>query len=301
MSGLAPRANEDRAQLGIAMMLAAYFLFSLIDTSVKWLVLAGLHAFQLSFMRYVGHFAISLVHIGRGGLTWDRFATDHIGLVMFRAWLLVSSTVLNFVALKYLPLTITSSIMFSAPIFVCILSMPMLGERVGRWRWFAIILGFIGVLVVIRPFDETFHWAALLSLHNALAMALYSILTRQLSGKVAAETMQFYMGAFGTFALLPFAVWTWQNPETPLDWTLLILLGLWGWAGHELLTRAHGFAPAHTLMPYTYSFMLYLAAASYLVFGHLPDEWTLSGAVIIVASGLLIWLRERRRLEPTTN
>ena len=281
-------------QLGIVMMLVAYLLFAFIDTSAKWLVIGGLHAFQLSFMRYAGHFAISLFDVGRGGISRDRFATDQLGLVVLRAALLVSSTVFNFIAIKYLPLTITSSIMFSAPIVVSALSMPILGERVGPWRWFAICLGFIGVLVVIRPFDENFHLAALLSVYNAFALALYSILTRRLSGVIATKTMQLYMGGLGTIVLFPLAIFTWKNPENWLDWTILISLGIWGWAGHELLTRAHGFGAAHTMMPYTYSFVIYLTISSYLVFNHVPDQWTMIGAAIIVLSGLFIWARENK-------
>ena len=134
----------------------------------------------------------------------------------------------------------------------------------------------------------------LLSVHNAIALSLYSILTRKLSGVVAAETMQFYMGAFGTILLLPVVLWSWTNPTTALDWALMIGIGIWGWAGHELLTRAHGFAPANTLMPYTYSFLIFLTGWSYLIWGDLPDFWTVLGSVIIIGSGLLIWLRERR-------
>jgi len=295
MPAVAIRANQDRAKLGIAMMLVAYLLFSMIDTSVKWLVLAGLHAFQLSFMRYAGHFAISLVNIGRGGVSWDRFQTDRPGTVLLRSGLLVSSTLFNFIALNYLSLTVTSAIMFSAPVIVCALSMPLLGEKVGPWRWFAIGLGFVGVLVVMRPFGSGFHWAEILTLYNAFALALYSILTRKLSGLVAAETMQFYTGALGTIVLLPLALLTWSAPATPLDWALMFLLGVWGWAGHEFLTRAHGFAPANTLMPFTYSFMIYLTIASFLVFHTLPDQWTIAGALIIVLSGMIIWSREGRK------
>ncbi len=293
MAGLSAQVRQDRAELGIVMMLAAYFLFATLDTSVKWLVVGGFHAFQLAFFRYVGHFVISLAHIAGGGLSWSRFATGQIGLVMLRALFLVGSTVLNFVALNYLPLTVTSAIMFSAPIIVCALSMPLLGERVGPWRWLAILMGFVGVLVIIRPFGEAFHPAALLSVANAVMMALYSILTRRLSGQIAAQTMQLYAGAVGTVALLPLAVITWKTPETGLEWVLMIALGFWGWLGHELLTRAHGFAPASTLMPYTYSFMIYLTISSYAVFGNLPDQWTVIGAAIVVFSGLLIWWREK--------
>ncbi|WP_298293131.1 DMT family transporter [uncultured Litoreibacter sp.] len=295
MSKVAILATEDRAQLGIAMMLGAWFFFSLIDTSVKWLVLAGLPALQLAFMRYFAHFFISTALVLRGGADLERFKTDKPGWVVFRAYLLTSSTALNFIALLYLPLTVTGAIMFTSPILVCLLGWPLLGERAGPWRVFGICMGFVGVLVVMRPFGAEFHWAMLLSVHNAFALALYSIITRKLSGVVSTETMQFYMGAFGTAALLPFAVWQWVNPATAFDWVIMFLLGIWGWAGHEILTRAHRYAAANTLMPYTYSFLIFLTAWSYLIWGHIPDFYTVLGAAIIIASGLLIWARERRR------
>jgi len=285
------QATQDRATLGIVMTLGAYAFFTLIDTSVKWLVLAGFPAFQLAFMRYLPHFVISTVLLLRKGDGWNSFQSAHMGLVLLRGFLLASATLFNFITLNYLSLTVTGSIMFSAPIIVCALSWPLLGERVGPLRWFAIILGFMGVLVVIRPFDAAFHWIALLNVYNAFSLALYSIITRKISGVVAAETMQFYMGAFGAITLFPFAFWVWMPPASMLDWVLMVSLGVWGWAGHEIFSRAHGFAPANTLMPYTYSFLLYLALASYLVFNDVPDQWTLLGAGIIVVSGLIIWRR----------
>ncbi|GFE65479.1 DMT family transporter [Litoreibacter roseus] len=294
MSRVAIKAVEDRAQLGIVMMLVAYLSFSFIDTSVKWLVIAGLPALQLAFVRYAGHFLISIGTIARGGIGPERFATEHPWTVLLRGALLVSSTAFNFISLNYLPLTVTSAIMFSAPIIVCALSMPLLGERVGPWRWLAIVVGFAGVLVVIRPGGAAFHWAMLLSIYNAFALALYSILTRKLAGVVATETLQLYGSALGTITLLPFAWAVWQNPVGAVDWFIMFALGLWGWGGHELLTRAHAFAPASTLMPYTYSFMIYLTISSYLIFDHVPDQATVLGALIIIASGLLIWARERR-------
>jgi len=295
MSRAPARANQDRPELGIAMMLAAYLAFSAVDTSVKWLVLAGIGALQLAFVRYAGAFAISLFGLMRGGLSAESFRTERLGLVLLRSLFLLSSTVSNFIALKYLSLTVTSAIMFSAPIIVCALSMPLLAEKVGAWRWGAIFLGFAGVLVVIRPFGQEFTWWALLPLYNAFAMAMYSIITRKLSGVVAIETMQLYVGLVGTVAMLPLAVLTWTNPATSLDWVLMLSLGLSAWVGHEWLTRAHGYATSSTLMPYTYSFMLYLTVAGYLVFGDVPDGFTLAGAAIIVASGLIIWMRERGR------
>jgi drug/metabolite transporter (DMT)-like permease len=286
------KARTDQAQLGIVMMLFAYLSFAMVDTSAKYLVLLGFPVIQIAFFRYIVHLVLSLILIGKDGIAWHRFATDHVGLVLIRSALLVSATVLNFFVLRYLSLTLVSAIMFSAPIIVCALSPALLGERVGLWRWIAIFIGFCGVLVVIRPFGEGFHWAIILPVINSLTMALYSILTRRLSGFVAAETMQLYSGGMGTVLLLPFAISTWQTPEGGLNWVLLMSLGIFGWGGHELLTRAHGFAPANTLMPYTYSFMIYLTITGYLVFGDIPDQWTLIGAAIIVLSGLIIWWRE---------
>lgn len=294
MARIAADLREDRAQRGIAMMLAAYLAFSCIDTSVKWLVLLGLPALQLAFFRYFGHFAISLVSIARGGLSRDRLGSDALGLVVLRAVCLMLSTVANFVALGYLPLTVTASILFSAPLIVTALSVPVLGERVGPWRWGSVLLGFAGVLVVMRPFGEGFHPATLVSLGGAACFAVYALLTRKLSGRVAAETMQLYSGGVGTLALLPFALFGWQSPGTPLGWALMLALGLWGWGGHELFSRAHRYAEASALMPFTYVFLVYLTAAGFLVFGSLPDLPTLLGAAVIVASGLVVWWRERR-------
>ncbi len=295
MTELAARPREDRASLGIAMMLLAWLCFSVVDTSVKWLVIAGLPALQLSFMRYFVHFLLSGALLSRTGLENFRPPRSHRGLLLLRSALLVSSTVSNFIALNYLSLTMTSAIMFSSPIIVSALSVPLLGERVGPWRWFAILLGFSGVLIVIRPFGANFTWFALLSVYNAVAMANFSIITRKLSGVIPSETMQFYTGALGAAVLLPAAIWVWQPPASYLDWFLFLGLGFWGWLGHELFVRAHGFAEANALMPYAYSFIVYLAITGYLVFGDVPDLFTVIGALIIMLSGLLIWWRENLR------
>lgn len=291
---VAAQAIEDRPQLGILMMLVAWYFFAMVDVSAKWLALAGFPAFQLVFMRYAGHLVISVGMIAKDGMTLDRFRTDHIWLVLSRALLLISATLGNFYALSYLPLTIISAIMFSSPIIVCFLSMTILKEQIGPWRWGAIVLGFAGVLIVIRPFGETFHPAMILPLYNATALALYSLMTRRLAGIVATETQQLYLGALGTMLTLPFALWFWIPPQSLLDTVLLIGLGVLGWGGHQLLTNAHRFAPANTLMPYTYSFMIYIAAFSWLIFGDVPDFWVVVGALVIVASGLIIWKREQR-------
>ena len=293
MVGLAAKANEDRPLFAIGLMLIAYLTFSFIDASAKWLALAGLPALQLAFMRYAAHFVISLGIILKGGVSKDRFTSNRPVLVVIRGLLLMMSTILNFFAVRYLPLTLTSTILFTSPLIVCALSWPLLGERVGPWRWFAIFVGFCGIIIAIRPFDDEFHWAVIMSIMAATSFSMYLILTRKLAGQVSTDTMQFYSGAVGALVLAPFAIATWQNPGNLIDWILMISLGLWGWVGHQLLTNAHRYAEASILSPFSYSFILYLTVWSYVLFDHLPDRWTIVGAFIIVIAGLIIWMRER--------
>ncbi len=283
---------EDNARLGIVMMLVAWFMFSLVDTGAKWLAIIAMPSAQVAFFRYVGHLVVSVGMIARGGLTIDRFRTSHLWMVSARGVLLAAATTSNFYILQFLPLTITSAIMFSSPVIVCLLSVTILKEKIGPWRWVAIILGFVGVMVVIRPFGEAFHPAMLLAVFNAVCLAQYSIMTRQLAGKVPTDTMQFYMGAVGTGLTAPLAFLTWETPTSAGQWSVLIMIGVFAWLGHQLLTHAHRFGTASILMPFTYSFLIYLAVLSYVFFGHIPGLWTLIGAAIIVFSGLIIWKRE---------
>ena len=269
--------------------------FAATDTSVKWLVLSGLPSLQLAFMRYFSSLVMSLLVAARRGVFFEWTTRQEMSLVLLRGALLVTATAFNFIAIRHLPLSVTSSILNSAPIILTALAVPLLGEKVGRFRWAAVICGFIGVLIVIRPFGAAFHWASLLMLVNALFMALFAILTRKLSGSISTQTMQIYMGALGSIALLPFAVLTWQNPATMFDWTVMIGIGLWAWVGHELFARAHAFAEASVLTPFSYAFIVYLTLVGVFVFGTIPDTATLVGATIIVGSGLVIWWREHRK------
>ncbi len=294
MAGTAARPNEDRPMLGILLMLLTYFGFSCVDVSAKTLVIAGIPAFQVAFFRYFGPFVISTGLVARQGISLSRFGTDNKWLVLLRGFLLMITTVNNFIAVKYLPLTLTSTIMFSAPIIICALSGPVLGEKVGMWRWGAICIGFIGVLIAMRPFGADFHWAILLSFSNACIFAIYSLMTRKLAGKVSSDTMQLYAGLIGTVTLAPFAFAYWQNPETIWGWVIFAAIGFFGWASHETLTRAHGYAEASTLTPFQYTLIVYMGVWGYFLFDNLPDRWTLLGALVIAAAGLFISLRERR-------
>lgn len=294
-SGTAAKAAPQPANAvttSILLVLVANLGFTITDASSKWLVLAGFAAVQLAFMRYVTHFIIVVGQEGlASGFRRNPFACERWGLVALRGVILAVSTSVNFVALKFLPLTITSTIMFSAPLIVALLSWPILGERVGPVRWFAIFMGFTGVVIAVRPFGEEIHWAVLLSILAAIMLAVYSILTRILAGEVKTSTMQFYTGVTGValYGPLLLVMGAWSEPGNAFNWALLFSLGVFAWGGHQMLTIAHKLAPANLLMPFSYSYIIFMTIASMLVFDQNPDLFTIAGAVIVVIASLIIW------------
>jgi drug/metabolite transporter (DMT)-like permease len=170
----------------------------------------------------------------------------------------------------------------------------MLGEWV-RWRrWSAIAVGFLGVVVVARPGAASFHPAALLSLSAALCYALYSISTRVLARTDSNETTLFYSNLVGALALLPVVPLVWTTPSDPLVIALMAAAGAIGSFGHYLLIAAHRLAPAAVLAPFIYSEIVLVTALGFLVFGDVPNRFTLTGAGIVVASGLYLLHRERK-------
>ncbi len=294
MAVLAPRTDEPLR--GFLMMCLAVTCFTSIDTSAKWLVLAGLPPLQVVFCRYAGHFLIALVAFLPGqGLSALRANRPWIQLL--RALALLSSTIFNFSALAFLPLNVTTAIAFAGPIVVSILSIPILGERVGARRFAAVIVGFCGVLVVVQPWGAEFQPAMFLSLGALCMAALYFVLTRLVAGVDSNSTSQLWSSAIATLALSPVVLGGWVWPD---DWTGylgMVLVGLFGVTGHSLATIAHRFAEASTLAPVIYMQVIFATFASYVFFDTLPTFWTVVGTAIIIASGFYIWNRERRLLK----
>jgi drug/metabolite transporter (DMT)-like permease len=289
-AGVAP--VEDRRLLAIGLALGAFLGFTGIDTCAKWLVEAGLPTTEVVFVRYLGHLVLVVVFaFPAGGRRLVSSASP--GAEVLRGCFLLVGTILNFWALRYLPLTTTSAIFFTSPLWICLLSIPLLGEHVGPRRWAAILVGFGGVLVVTRPWAADAHWAAILSVGAAACAAFYSILTRRLAGRDSTATQQFYAAAIATLGTAPLALVEWIWPTGAVGWTLFCLIGVFGWGGHQLLTVAHRLAPATVIAPFVYIQILYMAASGWIVFGDVPDGWVITGAGIVIASGLYIWLRER--------
>ena len=278
---------------GIALMCGAVTCFALLDATAKFLNL-HMNTLEVVWARYTGAFVFPFMLSN----PWTRpelLITHRLGLQMGRSLLLLASTLCNFAALRYLQLDQVLALSFSTPFFVAALSGPILGEWV-RWRrWTAISVGFLGVLLVIRPGTGSIHPAAVLSLCAALCYALYAITTRILARTDSNETTFFYSNIVGALALIPVLPFVWTTPHDPLIIGLMFAAGALGAFGHYLLIAAHRLAPAAVLSPFIYTEIVLVTILGFVVFGDLPTRWTLAGASIVIVSGLYMLHRERLR------
>jgi len=274
--------------------LAAFFCFALTDTSAKITVGAGIPVLIVVFFRYAVNFGLVLAYfLPREGREALRSNVPH--LQVLRGITLLSSTALNFLALKYLPLTITIPIFFAIPLIVCALSVPMLNEKVGLRRYIAVFVGFIGVLIILRPGGIAFHPAMLVSLMASLTGALYFIFTRMVAGRDDMPVGQVYASGIATLCLTPFAIAYWSVPSEPLHWGLLFAAGAFAGLGHCFLTIAYRFQEASKIAPLVYTEIIYITIISWILFSELPDVWTVVGTLVIIGSGTYVWQRERQQ------
>lgn len=285
--------DKRRRLIGIALMCGALLCFSGLDASAKWLN-RSLDPLLVVWARYA--VSVVLVSLLVNPITTPGLArTRRPWLQAARSLLLLLSTALNFFALQYLQLTETLSILFTTPLLVALLAGPILGEWVGPRRLIAIGIGFLGVLVVVRPGFGGMHPAALLSVAGAFCYAFYSISTRMLAASDSSATTMFYSGIAGVVVMTPILPFVWTTPPDLVTWILMLAVGGFGALGHWLLILAHARAPAAILSPFIYTQIIWMLALGYLVFGDLPDRWTIAGASIVIASGLYLLYRERVR------
>lgn len=294
--GAAVKPREDRLLLGISLVVAAALIFALLDTNAKWLVVNGYPTMEVVFIRYLTQAVVMLAWLVPSyGVR--AFRTANPKIEVFRALALLGTTAFNFFAMRYLPLTITGSLLFAAPIIVSVLSIPLLGEKVGWRRWLAILAGFAGVLVIIQPGGADFHPAIFLSIAMAVCYAFFNISNRMLAGVDSTEVQQLYVALIPTIGLLPFAFWDWVWPTDPLSWSLMLSLGFGGLFGHILLTIAFRYADASILSPFIYPQVIFMALTSWLVFDQPPGLTIYVGTPIVIGSGFYIWWRERQLAE----
>ncbi len=288
--------ERQRRLVGIGLMCVALLCFSLLDASAKWLN-RSVDPLLTVWARYAVSVAFVFIFINPATHP-GVLRTSRLRLQLARSLLLFLSTALNFIALQYLQLVETLSILFATPLLVALLSGPMLGERAGPRRLAAIGVGFLGVLIVTRPGLGTMHPAALLSVAGSVCYALYNILTRILAASDRSETTMVYSGLVGMALATPILPFVWTTPDSHLAWVILVGVGAFGAFGHWLLILAHARAPAPVLAPFIYFQIVWMLALGYLIFGDWPDPWTLVGCAVVVASGLYLLYRERvRKLE----
>ncbi|MEM8812032.1 MAG: DMT family transporter [Pseudomonadota bacterium] len=299
MTTSSPVSDQTRHSVrdGMVMMVAAMLIIPGIDAIAK--SLAGqVSPGQIAASRFLfqtlllAPFVIGSVHLRVGRAIWIHAA---------RGFLIALATLLFFTSLRVLPLAEAISIFFVSPLILTVLAAMLLGEPIGWRRILAVLVGFVGALIIVRPSYALFGWQAILPFCAAFAFAFYLILTRLLAREGDPVTIQFYAGVFGglTMAIallaggmasIPILTPSWP---TISQWALLALLGVIGTGAHVLVVHAFKRAPASILAPFQYLEIISATTLGFLVFGDFPDATTWIGISIIVASGLYVFHRER--------
>lgn len=282
----------QRILLGILFILFAGTIFPIMNAAAKTLG-AEYSSLQISWARAFGHILFLLaVFLPRQGVAVLR--TRRPGIQFARSAMLFASNLCFFLAIVHIPLAKAASISQTAPLIVALLAWPMLRERTTPGRILALCVGFLGVLIVIRPGTAVFQPASLLVLASATCYGVYQILTRKIAAVDMPETSALYSSAVGgvlMFAVLPFV---WTTPDSWFDVALFASLGILGATGHYCVARAMGYAPANVVSPFQYFQLLGSVAVGWVVFGDWPDAMTWLGAAVIVCAGLWIGWSQRR-------
>lgn len=278
--------------IAIALMCSALACFSCLDATAKYLV-GHMDSLQVVWARYTSAFLLALLFYNPISHP-QLIRTKRPWLQIGRSALLLLSTAFNFFAIRWLQLDEALSILFATPFIVAILAGPLLGEWIGWRRWLAILVGFSGVLLVTRPGAGGIHPAAILSFGSALCYALYVIATRVLSRYDTTETTLFYSNLVGAVAMLPVLFFVWTPPQSWFIVLLMIVVGAFGSLGHFLLIAGHRLAPASVLAPFIYTQIIWTSALGFIVFSDVPNQWTIAGGAIVIASGLYLLNRERK-------
>jgi drug/metabolite transporter (DMT)-like permease len=282
---------QDNPLKGILLMNVAMFLLAGMDGISKTLA-ADYAVPQILSVRFL-IFCLFALAIARPRSLRAAFRSKHPYLQIARSLIITIEVGVFILAFRYLPLADTHAIAGIAPLLVTALAVPFLGEKVGMRRWTAIGIGFLGLLIIVRPGIGVFNPAALIALAGAVLWSVYQILVRKVSDDDAATSL-LYMAVIGAVVMTALAPFFWKPPDTT-GWLLLLSLGVVGSLGHYILILAFRAAPASTLQPFHYIVLLWATAIGYWVFGDLPDAWTILGAAIIAGSGLYAFYRERQR------
>lgn len=277
---------------GMVVAILAMLFFCATDVFNK-LLGQNLPVVQILWVRYLAFVPIAAALAWRPhlGVVWR---SGRPGLQFLRSVMLIVQMSCFVLALTLLPLADVQAIAASAPLLVTALSVPLLGEAVGWRRWSAVGVGFLGMLLIVRPGLEETGWPTLLVLAGTTLWAIYQIMLRLVGRHDGAATTALWSATVGAIVTSAIAPFQWQAP-TATGWLLLAAVALTGSLGHTLYSRAYVLAPAAILQPLTYLMLVFATLFGWLVFGDFPDAWTIAGACLIVLSGLYTFHRERVR------
>ncbi len=284
--------TEQNTRLGIWLMVAATFVFSLQDGISRHLA-GEYNVFMVVMIRY-WFFALFVMAVAArkpGGIR-AAIRARHPVLQIARGLLLVLEVCILVLAFVLLGLVASHAVFACYPLLVAALSGPILGEKVGWRRWTAIGIGFVGVLIILEPGVAVFSPAALIPLLSALLFALYALLTRYVSRGDAASVSFFWTGAVGALAMTPIGLWNWQEMTFP-DWGWMALLCCTACLAHWLLIRTYEVAEASAVQPFAYLQLAFASAIGIFLFGETLHLNVAIGAGVIVCAGVFTLWRQR--------
>jgi len=271
--------------LGVAVLTAN-------DALLKWMT-GGYHVGQIMFCRGLFVFIPLALLIWRGG-GLRSLHTDNPKGHLIRALLVILGTFLFVSGLKHLPLTDAIAIAFAGPLFIAALAPPLLGEYVGWRRWMAVLSGFIGIVIIMRPGGGVFQWAALFPLAASLTGAFRDILTRGMSETETSVALLFYTSLGVVLASMVISPFVWQ-PVPFADWGWFAVNGFLIGSAHFLMIETFRYGEAALVAPFKYSGAVWAAIFGYFIWGDIPDLGTVMGVTVVVVAGLYILHRERVR------
>lgn len=285
-----PLSGVNQPLKGIALLILATLLFSSHDTLSKYL--SGFYPIiMVVWVRYVVHtLLMACIFMPSAGLRVLR--TKRPGLQAMRAGCLLGTSLFFTTGLMYIPMAEATAINFLAPLLITALSVPLLGERVTRKQWVAVLVGLCGVLIIVHPGGELFTPASLLPLCSALCFAFYQLLTRMLSTYDSPTTSNFFAGLFNSLVMSALVPFFWHTPQLK-HLPLMLALGTCGMVAHLLLTQAYRFAAPAMLAPFSYCQIVFAGLLGYLVFDHSPSLMAQLGIAVICLSGLAAAWQQR--------
>ena len=275
---------------GICLILVTLALFTSMDSVATHLV-QNYPPIQVIWARYLSQTVVSFILLSP--VLYRILRTKNFKLQILRSALLFTATVCFFTSLKTLKLADVNAIFQVSPIFVTILSVLVLKETVGHRRWLGVAFGLIGALLIIGPGTGVFSYAVILPIISALSYAAYVISTRYLSQDESPLTSFVYTALLGSIAASVLVVPSWTPIESS-DLFVFSVFGLLGATGHFLLIHAYRISEASFLAPFNYIGILYGSLWGFYFFNEVPSLITILGGLIIVSSGIYIWLREQK-------